>query len=450
HFTDVTHDTGLDKLSGHFLGCAVGDYDNDGYEDLYISAYRGGVLLHNEHGARFRDVTHEAGIGPQPWGASCAFADINNDGKLDLYIGCYVQFGPETQPQLCGSGPVQGACNPNVYGAERGVLYLNTGSGRFRDATVEWQAQKTAGKTLGAAFADYDGSGRESLALANDGEPGDLFRNRGTRFENAGISSGTAYDGDGKVHAGMGIDWGDYDNDGRLDLAVATFPQEAKCIYHNDGEGAFTERSGPLGVTPRSLRRLTFGIKWFDYDNDGWLDLALTNGHIQDNIEAADNTQKYRQAPQLFHNLKGSSFAEVSANAGESFQREIVGRGLAVGDFDNDGRVDMLIVDSDGEPLLLHNETPDTGHWLCFKLAGTKSNRDAIGTLVTVTAGGMTQVRRCGTDGSYLSASDRRVHVGLGRAATADSVTVLWPSGITTTLHNIPADRIISLSEGTS
>jgi hypothetical protein len=455
HFTDVSHETGLDALHGHFLGCAVGDYDNDGYDDLYISAYRGGLLLHNEGGKRFQDVTAQSGIAPQRWGTSCTFVDLDGDGKLDLYICNYVKYDLNTQPQLCNYSGFESACGPRFYQPEIGVLYHNEGGGKFRDVTAAWginkilgdSGQGVNGKGLGVATADYNGSGRMSLEIANDEVAGDLLENDGHKFHNIGASSGTAYDSAGNVHGGMGVDWGDYDNDGKLDLAVATFQHEPKCLYHNDGKGYFTESSAPLGIADKTQPYVSFGIKFFDYDNDGWLDLIVASGHVQDNINAIDKSTTYRQKPQLFHNLKGKSFEETTAQAGEGMQKEIVGRGLAVGDFDNDGRMDALIVDSEGEPILLHNQVPNAGHWLLCKLIGTKSNRDGLGAQLTAEAGGIKLLRQCTTDGSYMSASDRRVHFGLGSATTA-TITVRWPSGATNTYQNVPADRIVTLHEG--
>ncbi|MDQ2731610.1 MAG: FG-GAP-like repeat-containing protein, partial [Armatimonadota bacterium] len=448
HFTDVTHEAGLDALSGHFLGCAVGDYDNDGFDDIYISAYRGGVLLHNEGGKRFRDVTQEAGIAAQPWGTSCAFADVDNDGKLDLFIGNYVQFGPTTQPQLClAAGSIVGACGPDHYAPEHGRLYHNEDGHHFRDVTHEWGVDRATGKTLAVGFADYDDSHHESLACANDLVQGDLLHNNGHQFENVSTAAGTAFDSQGHANAGMGVDWGDYDNDGRLDLVVSSFQYETKCVYHNESGGLFADKSAALGITTKVAPYLDFGIKWIDYDNDGWLDLVIANGHVVDTINQVDKSVTYRQPAQLFHNLNGTSFVDVSAQSGSAFQNPIVGRGLAVGDIDNDGRTDVLIVDSEGSPLLLHNETPNTGHWLSLRLVGTKSNRDGIGALVTAEVGGLKLLCRCGTDGSYLSASDRRVHFGLGSETSVRTLTIRWPSGSVSTLHGVAADRVMTIKE---
>ncbi len=446
HFTDVTVKMGLDKLTGHFLGCAVGDYDNDGFADIYISAYRGGVLLHNEAGKRFQDMTASAGIAPQPWGTSCTFADLDGDGKLDLYICNYVAFGPQTQPRLCTFGDLMSSCGPRFYSPERGVLYRNEGNGKFRDVTRERGGGTVSGKGLGVAAADFDASGHLGLAIANDEMPGDLMANQKGRLRNIGGQSGIAYDNNGGIHGGMGIDWGDYDNDGRLDLVVATFQHEAKNLYHNEGSGMFTERSSDVGLAEPASPYVAFGVKFLDYDNDGFLDLVFANGHVQDNIAAIDKTTTYRQSLLLLHNHNGSNFEDVSRLAGKSFGKAIVGRGLAVGDYDNDGRMDMLVVDSEGTPLLLHNETPSVGHWLLCRLVGKKSSRDGIGALVTAEMEGRKLLRRCATDGSYLSASDSRVHFGLGKAVEA-TLTVQWPDGAKSTYAHLPADRIVTLRE---
>ncbi|MDQ2730426.1 MAG: CRTAC1 family protein, partial [Armatimonadota bacterium] len=435
------------KFHGHFLGCAVGDYDNDGYDDIYISGYRTGLLLHNERGKTFKDVTAGSGLATQPWGTSCAWGDFDNDGRLDLYVGDYVQFDPKTSKRLCEARGTTMVCNPSTYLPEHGALYHNEGHGKFQDVTNKWQASGF-GKTLGVAFADYDRTGRQSLMLANDTLPADLLSNVGGKFRNAGRESGTAFNGHNVSYAGMGLDWGDYDNDGKIDLTVMAFYGEPKCIYHNVGNGLFEEISDTLALTGHTQDSLAFGCKWLDYDNDGWLDLMITNGHVYDNVDAVDKLQKYRQPTQLFHNDHGRLFVDMSGAAGPSLQKPIVGRGLAVGDFDNDGRVDALVVDSEGVPLLLHNESQNVGHWLSIKLTGVHSNRDGYGAQVTAAAGGLTQTRICHTDGSYLSASDGRVHLGLGAARTVDTLTVRWPSGHVDVLHHVPADRFLTLREG--
>ena len=452
HFADVSHQAGLDTLRGHFLGCAVGDYDNDGYEDVYVSGYRTGLLLHNEAaaggGRRFRDVTAQAGLRPQPWGTACAFAEIvPGSGRLDLFVGNYAKFDPAKDVHLCRQRGILTACGPLEYAAHLGVLYHNEGSGKFRDVSAIWHPS-SYGKTLGAAFADYDGSGRPSLALANDEVFGELHQNTGSTFKEVGRSHGVAVDANLHIHGGMGLDWGDYDNDGKLDQIVGTFQGEQKCVYHNEGGGLFEDRSSLVGLAQATVPYVSFGVKWLDFDNSGWLGLMLASGHVENNVAFITPSTTYRQPTLLFRNLRGRRFADLSTQAGPDLQRPLVGRGLAVGDFDNDGRVDALVVDSEGTPLLLRNESRPVGHWLSLTLEGTKSNRDGLGALVTATAGGLTQTRLCHTDGSYLSASDKRVHLGLGKASVAETVRVQWPSGHTDTWHDLPADRQMTMREG--
>ena len=449
HFTDVSHSIGLDTLRGHFLGCATGDYDNDGWEDVYVSGYRTGLLLRNDGGKGFRDVTRAAGLAPQPWGTSAAFADIDGDGRLDLYVGGYADYDRRKNPVLCKEQGILTSCGPTRYAGKAGTLYRNLGSGRFRDVTQTWGiAPENTGMTLGVAFADYGGTGHTGLYLANDERPGNLFQNSGTAMKDVGRASGTAYDGRFRTHGGMGLDWGDYDNDGRLDLFIAAFRDEPKTIHHNEGSGLFQDHSSLLTFGKATEPYVAFGGKWLDYDNDGWLDLIIANGHVQDNIAAIDREASYREPTQLFRNDHGRLLVNMSARAGEALTRPLVGRGLAVGDFDNDGRLDALVVDSEGAPLLLHNQSAPVGHWLSLKLVGSQSNRDGIGASVTVASGGVTQTRLCHTDGSYLSASDMRVFVGLGKSALAERITVRWPSGQTDILRSVRADRTLTIREG--
>ena len=299
-----------------------------------------------------------------------------------------------------------------------------------------------------------------TLAIANDEMFGDLLTPvksgaagkpaGAVRYVNSAAAAGVAGDRDGNIHGGMGADWGDYDNDGQFDLFVATFRGEAKSLYHNDGGGAFSDATYLTGIAPVAMDNVAFGCKLFDFDNDGLLDLIIANGHVQDNIQAIEAGATYRQKLLLLHNRGGSStkFENISDTAGPDFARPLVGRGLAIGDFDNDGRVDALVVDSEGSPLLLHNETTPAGHWLGVNLLGTRSNRDGIGAVITASIGGHVLTRLCHTDGSYLSASDRRVHFGLGAAQVVDTLTVHWPNGHTDTLKNVAGDRYITLKEG--
>lgn len=467
HFTEVTREVGFDKLRGRYLGCAVGDYDGDGYDDIYLSGYRTGTLLRNHQGQRFDDVTRQAGLAPQPWGTSCAWAEtVPGSGRLDLFIANYVRFGAEPGiPQLCASHTgIMATCGPRYYKPLRGVFYRNLGASHFLDASAVMGLQATGGRSLGVAFAPLNGSGPLALAIANDETPGDLLvphtaasRASAARppasevlYQDAGATSGMAFDRDGNIHGGMGIDWGDYSNEGRLGLFVATFQQETKSLYHDDGHELFSDASYATGIANSTIPNVAFGCKFFDVDNDGWLDLMVTNGHVQDNVHAIDSGTTYRQPTQLFHNRGHTpvGFDDLSQVAGPDLQRPIVGRGLAVGDYDNDGRVDALVVDSEGKPLLLHNQSAPVGHWLGVQLRGTRSNRDGLGALLTASLGQRQLMRLCHTDGSYLSASERRVHFGLGLARVVDTLRIRWPSGHTDVLHHIPADRYITIREG--
>jgi enediyne biosynthesis protein E4 len=436
-FADVSTAWGLSGLKNH-LGCAVGDFDSDGYPDVYLTAYRGGALLHNDRGKKFTDVGKAWGLPPQPWTTAAAFVDTDLDGKLDLYIGSYADFGPD-KDQLCPQQGIPTSCGPRHYTPIPGTLYKNTG-GKFMAQPIK----DSTGRCLGIAAAPLDETRRPTLALANDEIPGDLLSPEGSGFKNTATLAGTAYDRDGNVHGGMGTDWGDFDNDGKLDLFVATFQNEVKCLYKNEGDGIFTEVAIPTQLASTTRPWVAFGCGFADFDNDGWLDLAIANGHVQDNIQQIEKDMPYRQKTQLLRNNAGK-FEDVSTQAGAAFQKDIVGRGLATGDIDNDGRLDLLVVDSEGAPLLLKNEGEKPGHWLGLRLL--TRGRDAYGALVAVTVGGKKRVLHCHADGSYMSASDPRVHVGLGAAAKPDAVEITWPSGKKTTLTDLPVDAYTTVSE---
>jgi hypothetical protein len=387
---------------------------------------------------------------PQPWGTSCGFADLDGDGYLDLYVANYVEFGPKKQ-QLCYQQGVLTSCGPHSYSASHGVLYHNLGNGRFADQTAGWNVKHT-GNGLGVAFADFDGSGRVGFAIANDELGGDLMQKVGAgQLKNINIESGTVGK-DGAAHGGMGVDWGDVDNDGKMDFFVTTYQNEVKCLYHNEGSRLFSEISGASDLQAPTFPYVGFGCKFLDADNDGWLDLLIANGHVEDNITQINKAMSYRQPVQFFHNDGHAPFAfgNLTQSAGLGGLPRIVGRGLAVGDFDNDGRIDALVVDCEGKPLLLHNETRDAGHWIGFRLIGAgRSNRSAYGAVVTLKAGKQTLTRQCQTGGSYLSASDARVHFGLGDTKSLESVSIRWPDGKVEQKQNPGLDRYVTVVEGT-
>lgn len=449
-FEPVADRAGLSP-AGDWMGCSTGDFDNDGRIDIFLTGYRCARLYRNT-GGRFSDVTSASRIAADRWFTSAAFADVDNDGDLDLYAGAYVDFGPHAQ-QHCPVGvdphgvAVTGPCGPEPYPAQRGVLYLNAG-GRFSDFTRASGLDQATGKTLGVAFADFDSDGDQDLYLANDRMACDLFRNNGRgRFHGIGVASGTAYTRDGDVQGGMGVDWGDYDGDGDLDLFVATYQNEPKSLYRNDGSETFQEISRSAGLSP-ATPFVTFGAGFFDADNDGWIDLYLVNGHALGPIERVDPALTFAQPMQLFRNGRDGSFTDVSAALGPAFARRIAGRGAAFGDVDSDGRCDLLAVDLTGAPVLLLNESPAAGnHWLRVVLAGTRSNRMGIGARVTVSAGGRRQVREVRTGYSYLAANDVRLLFGLGIAERVELLEVRWPSGKRSLVRPDSVDREIVVTE---
>lgn len=443
-FEDVSSASGV-PATGRFFGVAVGDYDNDGFPDFYLFGYGVCALYQNRNG-KFVDVTAKSGLkarGPYDVVTACAFADLDNDGRLDLFAGRYIRFTPQSI-RFCTYGGVTAGCGVKNYDPDQNRVYRNLGNGVFRDVTNAWGFDATHGRCLGVALCAGDGQGVK-LYAANDELPGDLMTPRGKRFVNEGVSSGTAYNRQGLTQGGMGVDWGDYNNDGRPDLVVATFQSEAKSFYREDGDGIFLEVSGPVGLAAETTRYVAWTAKLFDQDNDGWLDLLFTNGHSQDNAAQVEAGRTYAQPTQLFRNDGKGGFRQVSEPL---LARPIVGRGAAFGDYDNDGALDVVAVNEEGSVQLLHNETNAGGHWLGLRLRGARSNRDGIGARVVVKAGEKTWVRDHQLAGGYLSAHDPRLHIGLGAAATVDSVSVTWPDGRVDTLRGVPIDRYHLLVQG--
>jgi enediyne biosynthesis protein E4 len=444
-FEDVTEKAGL-QGSGYGMGVAVGDYDNDGYEDLYVTAYGGNKLYHNNGNGTFTDVTEKAGVAGSGWSTSAAWVDLDGDGLLDLVVLRYVQW--DFEDIWCGEHKegYRSYCHPDIFQPVSPLVYHNDGNGHFTEVSQRIGLSKP-GKGLGIALADYDRDGHVDLFVANDSMVEFLYHNKGDgTFEEVGLLSQVAVDGDGRTFAGMGVDFADYNNDGWPDLVITDLANQRYALYQNNGDSTFTYASFSAGLARSTMQHSGWGVRFLDYDNDGWKDLLIAQGHDLDTIELNYPNLHYREPMLLLRNTR-RDFADVSADSGAVFHESWVARGMAIGDIDNDGRIDAVVTTNDGPAYILRNETPTQNHWLTLKLVGHKSNRDAIGAEVKlVTAKGL-QFATVSTAGSYLSSSDKRVHFGLGSESVAQTIEIRWPSGILETLKNIPADQILQIDE---
>jgi len=447
-FEDITQNSGL-AGEGYGMGVAAGDYDNDGNQDLYITSYPRNYLYRNLGNCTFKDVTAEAGVTGSGWSASAAFVDIDNDGLLDLIVTRYLQWTFETNP-YCGEHlPGHRAyCNPDIFHSVPLLLYHNDGSGRFSEISQKARIAGLAGKGLGVAIADMDHDGKTDIAIANDSVSEFLLHNQGEGiFEDVAVAAGTAVDEDGRTYAGMGVDFADYDNDGYPDIVITNLSDQKYALYHNSRNGLFTYETGSSGLGMISRPYAGWGVKFFDYDNDGWKDLLIAQGHVLDTIQLTFPHLRYLQPPLLLHNEK-KKFVDVSSQSGTVFQQKWAGRGLAVGDIDNDGALDVVITTNNGPAYVLHNLGGNRLHWLTLRLVGRKSNRDGIGAEVKlVSSSGAEQYATASTTGSYLSASDNRVHFGLGADSSARHIEIRWPSGIVQRLDNVAANQILTVTE---
>jgi hypothetical protein len=444
-FTDVTDKAGV--AGGTFgMGVAAGDYDGDGLMDIYVTAYGRNTLYRNQGNGTFADVTTKAGVAAPGWSTCAVWFDYDSDGRLDLFVSSFV-FYDKTQNPLCVDEQKRRYyCVPRLFKPQPSRLYHNNGDGTFRDVSKESGIADSPGKSFGAVATDVNNDGLLDLFVANDTMPNFLFINRGAgKFEEAGLAAGVAYSEAGKPRSGMGVDAGDYDSDGWQDLFVANIDQEFFSLYHNQKDLTFTDEPGEIGPATQLLSG--WGLKFFDYDDDGDLDLLLVNGHPDDLIEMRLARVKYREPLLMFENT-GRGFRNVSAQSGAVFAREFSGRGLAVGDYDNDGDLDVLVSNNGEPPLLLRNEGGNRNHWLGLQLVATKSNPAGVGASITWIAGGVKRSRLKTGGGSYLAAHDPRELLGLGDASKVDSVEIRWPSGKVDRLTNIPAGAYIKVVEG--
>ena len=445
-FTDVTDKAGV-RGHGYGMGVVAGDYNNDGFQDLFVTSFGSSILYRNNGDGTFTDVTAKAGLNCRGWGTSAAFFDYDNDGFLDLFVCNYVDFSLDHNV-FCGSSERgRGYCSPENFDGTSCALYHNNGDGTFTDVTARSGIGAFKSKALGVVTADLTGDGYQDIYVANDRVANLLFLNNGDgTFREIGTLAGAAYTASGRAQSGMGVSAADFDGDGRTDIVVTNLSLEGYSLFHNDGEGLFTDVTFPSGVGAPSLKLTGWGAAFFDYDNDGNEDLIAVNGHVMDNVALASPDLSYTEAILLLRN-SGGRFTNVTRNHGEALSVPRASRGLAIGDYDNDGNVDLLVCNCNGEPTLLKNEGNSTNHWLKFQLVGRKSNRDGVGVKVWVEAGGKTQMKEVTGGGSYLSSCDRRLHFGLGANRFADKVRVHWPRGAKQQLEHVQGDRIMKIEE---
>jgi len=446
-FTDVTKGSGLD-VEMYGMGVAIADYDNDGREDVYITALEGDHLFHNEGNGKFRDVTQAAGIQNANFGASAAWLDYDHDGKVDLFVANYVQWSAKGDLFCSLDGSTKSYCTPESYKGTRSRLYHNLGNGRFEDVAEKAGLGDPTSKSLGVTVLDYNNDGWPDLFVANDTQPNKLYRNLGNgTFKEEGMTAGVAYGEDGVARGAMGADAGDYDRSGRPHLLVGNFSNQMLGLYHNEGNGLFVDEAPSSTVGRSSLLSLSFGVFFFDYDLDGYPDIFAANGHIEDEIGRVQPKVSYKETPLLFRNLGNHRFDNVSSRVGPAFSKAMVARGAAYADFDHDGDLDVLISTNNGPAVLLRNDGGNRNHWLSVRLAGTKSNRDGIGAVVRVESAGGKQWNMVRSGSSYCSQSDLALTFGLGADASAN-VEVKWPSGAKQQFKNVGANERVLVDEG--
>ena len=450
-FTDVTRTSGL-STEMYGLGCAVGDFDNDGRDDIYITALDGNHLFRNLGNGRFADVTAKAGVKDAGFSTGAVWFDYDNDGKLDLFVAHYVSWSLATDQSCSLDGKNKSYCTPEAYKGQSATLFHNKGNGVFEDVTKKAGVFDPTAKSLGVVLLDFDNDGWMDLLVTNDTQANKLYRNNhnGTFTESA-FAAGVAFSEEGKARAGMGADAADYDGSGRQSLVIGNFTNESIALYHNDAGGLFTDRAPGSGIGPVSAKSLTFSAFFFDYDLDGLLDIFALNGHVADDISVVQPTLHYAEPPLLFRNRGNGHFEDVSDKVGAAFRQSLVGRGAAYLDFDNDGDLDLALTTSNGPAKLLRNDGGNSNDMLRVKMIGTRSNRDGIGAKVTVRLpSGQREMQMVKSGSSYLSQSELPLTFGLGRpeAGKIVSLDVIWPSGRKEAIPNVPANYSITLQEG--
>ncbi len=449
-FTDVTQRAGVSG-NAYGMGAAVGDYDGDGFPDLYVTQYPQSILYHNNGDGTFTDVTAKAGVAAPGWATSAVWFDYDNDGRLDLFVCRFVDYS-KAKLKFCGDLITRERhyCIPSIYDAMPCWLFRNNGDGTFTDVSKESGIAQSRAKAWGVVAADLNNDGRMDLYVTNDTVPNFLFANRGKgRFEEIGMFAGVGLNSFGKPRSGMGVDAADYDQDGWVDLFEANVDHEMYSLYHNDKDEVFSDVSNPNGIGIATQLMSGWGLKFFDYDNDGDIDLILGNGHPDDTVDKRIEGVKFLETPLLFHN-RGKGFENVGAESGPFFAKPLAARGLALGDFNNDGAVDVLISQNNDAPVLVRNNIGRENHWLGIRLVGTKANIDAVGAKVSYQAGDLQRHKFKVAGGSYLSSHDPRIVLGVGKRTKIDWLEVQWPqpSGRTERFTNLPLDRYITIVEG--
>jgi hypothetical protein len=447
-FRNRTAEAGFRKR-GWAFGVCVADYDNDGYADFYVTAYGPNLLFRNNGNGTFEERAVAAGVADPHWGTGCAFGDYDRDGDVDLYVANYVAFDENTRPRDCAyMGTLKVFCGPKGLTGEVDVLYRNNGDGTFVDVTLQAGVQEPKYYGFGVVFSDFDNDGWPDIYVANDSVPNLLFKNkRDGTFEEVGLISGTSLNLFGQPQAGMGVAVGDYDANGLFDIYVTNFADDTNTLYQNLGAWTFSDVTARSGAASASRPHVGWGTGFADFDNDGWLDLFVANGHVYPDVDQLKGISRHLQPKELYRNLGNGRFAEISGRLAGNLSTPRPSRGAAFGDYDNDGDIDVLVVNSNSRPSLYRNDSSNRNAWIGFRLIGALGNRDAIGARVEIEAGGRTQIGEVRSGGSYLSHNDMRLHFGVGSARRVDRIRIRWPNGKTVALGSMNTGQYVTIRE---